>query len=280
MNLKPYIELLRIKDWRAYFLMALFGFLLARGFSFPSKDIALFAAIVLSFLAFGFSINDTFDTKEDKQKKEGTNPLVKKEISFKNSLIFSILSAILGLALSMTFGLKVFLFCLTGILATYIYSAPPLRLKSRPLLDLISHGYFAGIFIFILPLLIFNPELIFKYYWVAFSIFYLSIIMELRNHLEDLETDKAAGLRTTACLLGREKSERLLRYLAIFFPLALLLVYFLISWPYLIFFLVSTLVFLLLFLLSKNHPLNKNYRILDIYALSILGLFAMVKMLC
>jgi len=277
-NSKPYLKLLRIRDWRAYFLMALFGFVVSKGFLFPLKDIAIFASIILLFLAFGFAINDSFDAKEDEYKKRGTSPLVSKELNFKNSLIFATLLALLGLIFSLTFGLKVFLFCLTGVITTIFYSAPPLRLKSRPLLDLISHGFFAGAFIFILPLLIFNPELIVKYYPITLSIFYLSVILELRNHLEDFEIDKAAGLKTTACVLGRENSERLLRYLTILFPLILFPVYSLISWQYLIFFLISTLLFLPLFLLSKNSGLGRNYRILDVYAVFVLGLFAIAKL--
>lgn len=277
-NSKPYLKLLRIKDWRAYFFMALFGFLLAKGFLFPVREIAIFTSIILLFLAFGFSINDSFDIEEDKHKEGGTNPLVSKELSFKKGFIFAVVSGLLGLILSLAFGPKVFLFSLTGILAVLSYSAPPLRLKSRPLLDLISHGYFAGVFIFILPLLIFNHGLISRYYSIALSIFYISVILELRNHLEDFEIDKAAGLKTTVCVLGRKNSERLLRYLAIFVPLVIFPVYSLISWHYLIFFLLFSITFLPFFLLGKSPELGKNYRIFDIYLLLVLGLFAIVTM--
>jgi len=151
MNWKPYLRLLRVPNWRGYFLMASFGFLIAKGFLFSFKDIIIFYAIILLFLAFGFSVNDCFDTKEDEYKKDSVNPIVKKEIIFKKALFLSILLGILGLTLSAVFGLKVLLFSLAGVLLSFFYSAPPLRTKSRPLIDLISHGLFAGAFLFFCP---------------------------------------------------------------------------------------------------------------------------------
>lgn len=263
-NLRAYFRLLRIKDWRAYFFMATFGFIVSKGFLFPIKDIFLFWLIVFLFLTFGFSVNDCFDIKEDRYHKNKENPLVRKEISFKKGLSFSILIGILGLILSNFFGLKVFLFCLVAALIGFFYSAPPLRLKSKPFLDLISHGLFAGAFIFILPLMIFKKELNLIYYLTTFSIFYFSLILELRNHLEDFEIDKKANLKTTVCILGYKNSERLLRYSAILYPLILLSI-FLLTQKFLLLFLTLSLIFLFLFLFSKNYRLIKNYQILDFY---------------
>jgi len=267
MNWKPYLRLLRVPNWRGYFLMASFGFLIAKGFLFSFKDIIIFYAIILLFLAFGFSVNDCFDTKEDEYKKDSVNPIVKKEIIFKKALFLSILLGILGLTLSAVFGLKVLLFSLAGVLLSFFYSAPPLRTKSRPLIDLISHGLFAGAFLFFLPLLIFNSELTLFHYLITFSIFYFSITLELRNHLEDYETDKKAGLRTFVCVVGFEGSEKLLRYLAIFYPLTLFPIFLLIPQGYLFFFFFLTLVFLFFLLFRKTLKIVKNYKVMDVYAI-------------
>ena len=201
--------------------MAVFGFLVAKGFLFPPREIIIFWLMIFSFLAFGFSINDCFDTKEDEYHQNKKKLLVGKDISFKKSLTFSLLIGALGLALSMFFGLRIFLFCFFTLSIGFLYSAPPLRLKSRPFLDLISHGLFAGALIFILPLLVFKSEFTQVYYLIALSIFYFSMILELRNHLEDYKSDEKAGLKTTVWFLGYRNSERLLRYSAIFYPLIL-----------------------------------------------------------
>lgn len=267
-NFKSYRKLLRISDARGYLLLALFGFLLAKGFLFSLKDIAVFWAIIFLLLGFGFSINDCFDQREDKIDKTKKNPLVSKEIRFRRALTFSFFLAGLGLILSGIYGLEVFLLCLTGVLLTLFYSAPPLRLKSRPLFDLIAHGFFAGAFIFFLPLLFFKTQLNLFYYLLAFSAFYFSVILELRNEYEDYEIDEAAGVKTTAHILGYQKTKISLRYLAAFYPLALFPIFYLPSVftpVFLFLFLILTFIFFALFLLFKSHKLVKNYKLFDGY---------------
>jgi 4-hydroxybenzoate polyprenyltransferase len=265
-SLKTYLKLFRAKDWRGYFLMATLGFLIARGFLFPFKDIILFYLIIFLLLAFGFATNECFGLKEDKYQKKRINPVVSREINFERALSLSILPGIFGVALSATFGQKAFLFSLTGALIGFFYSAPPLRTKSRPGLDLISHGLFAGVFLFVLPFLIFNYPLTLFHYLITFSIFYLSLTLELRNHLEDYEGDKKAGLRTFVCVFGYQNSARLLEYLAVFYPL-ILFPTFLFSFDYLPPFLIFTTIFLSLFLFKKDLKIIKNYKVMDIYTI-------------
>lgn len=262
-NLEFYFKLLRIEDWRGYFLITTLGFIVSKGFLFPVRDIIIFYALSFFLLAFGFSINDCFDTKEDGLDKDKKNPIALKKISLRNGLIFSILLAVLGLALSTAFGIKVFLFCLMSILMSFFYSCPPLRMKSRPWIDLFSHGLFAGAFLFLIPVLIFSKELTKLHYLITLSIFYFSVILELRNHIEDYENDKEAGLNTTVVFLGREKSEKLLRGLAFFYPLTLFPIFFFYQQFFLLF---SILTVIFLFLFQKNHRSAKDYRIIDVYA--------------
>lgn len=261
-NLESYFKLLRIKDWRGYFFIATLGFIISKGFLFPIRDIIIFYALSMLLLAFGFSINDCFDTKEDELDKDKKNPIVLKKISLRKGLILSIFIVILGLILSMMFGLKVFLFCLGSTLLAFFYSSPPLRMKSRPWFDLVSHGLFAGALLFLVPVLIFSKELTKFHYLIAFSVFYFSVILELRNHIEDYENDKVAGLKTTVVFLGREKSEKLLRYLAVFYPLTLFPIFFFYQQFFLLF---SILTVIFLFLFQKKHHRIEDYRIIDVY---------------
>jgi len=256
-NLKSFLKFYRIKDWRAYFSLGIFGFIIAKGFLFPLLDIILFLIISILLLAFGFSVNNFFDIKEDKEKGEKVDLLAQNKKNF----LLSISPGILALSLSIFFGVKVFLFVLVAGLIGFFYSAPPLRMKSKPFLDLISHGFFAGALIFIFPFLIFSSELTFSHYLIALSIFYLSAMLELRNHWEDYQSDFRAGLQTTACFLGYKNSENLLKYLSFFYPLILFPIFFLISQEFLLLFLIATVFFISLFLFSRN------YRIVDAYAI-------------
>lgn len=266
--MNPYLKLLRIKDWRAYFLIALFSFVIAKGYLFSLRDVLLFWVIIFLFFGFAFSINDCFDTKEDKYHHEKENPIVSKKLTFKKGLFFSIGIGILGLSLSLIFGLRIFLLSLLILFLGFFYSAPPLRFKEKPFLDLISHGFFAGAFIFIFALVFFNSNLNNFHYLVAFSIFYLSLLLELRNHLEDYPSDSLANLTTTVCFLGPQKSEKILRYLTIFFPLSFFPIFLLFFERFLFFFFfIFTLIFLLFFLSSQEKKLGKNFRIFDIYTI-------------
>jgi len=266
-TLRIYFKLLRIPDWGGYFLMGLLGFVLSYGFLSPLSDILLFFAMLVLFLGLGFSVNECFDLEEDKYNESKTNILLKKQISFRNGLIFSIFLGVLGLILSMKFGLNVFLFCLAGLLIGFFYSAEPVRFKSRPFLDLISHGLFAGVFLFLLPFLVFNSTITLIHWFIAFSVFYLSLSLELRNHLEDYEFDKKAGVNTSVCFLGYNKSEKFLRYLAFLYPLALIPMFLLVPKVYLFLFLSFSFIFLFFFLLRKNYKIVKNYKIMDIYSI-------------
>jgi len=150
-----------------------------------------------------------------------------------------------------------------SILIGFFYSSPPLRMKSRPWFDLISHGLFAGALLFLIPVLIFSKELTKFHFLIALSIFYFSVILELRNHIEDYEIDKEAGLNTTVVFLGREKSEKLLRFLAVFYPLTLFPIFFFYQQFFLLF---SILTVIFLFLFQKNDHKIKDYKIIDVYA--------------
>ncbi len=264
-DFESYIRMLRIKDWLAYFLIAIFGFVVSKGFLFSPTSITIFFTMISLFLAFSFSINNCFDIKEDKLTKSAKNPLAMGKIGLKNALIFSFLLGGLGTILSLTIGFKTFLLYIIIILLSFFYSSPPLRLKSRFLLDLISHGLFFGSLIFLLPLTVFNIKLSLFHYLVAFSIFYFSIMLELRNHIEDYKNDKKVGLKTTVCILGRGNSERLLKSLVLFYP-ATLLPIFLYHCQYLLPFSIFTLIFYIIF------SYKRNYKILDVYANASFGL--------
>jgi len=273
-----FLRLLRIKDWRAYLLIVLLGFIISEGFLFPFREIFFFWLIIFSFLGFGFSINECYDTKEDRLHKEKEKFFIGKKLTFKKGIIISFITALLGLAFSAYFGFKIFLFALFSLLLGLFYSVPPLRFKERPFLDLISHGLFAGALLFLFPLIVFKKEFTSLDYFLTLSIFYLSVILELRNHLEDYPSDKKAKLKTVACFLGYQKTENFLKYLAFFYPLILLPIFLSISYLLFLYFYFFTLFFFLAFLLSKDLLLGKNYRIFDIYIVFCFGTVLLVHL--
>ena len=88
-------------------------------------------------------------------------------------------------------------------------------------MDILSHSLMG-------PLLFFGPFFVFgvrlsQKHWLLVPVFLiLSAISELKNHLDDLEYDKKAGLNTTACALGEKRAEKILKGLFLLVPVSFL----------------------------------------------------------
>jgi 4-hydroxybenzoate polyprenyltransferase len=256
-NLKKIFSFYRIKDWRAYFLWGIFGFLLAKGFLHSFFEIFLYFLSGSLFLAFGFSVNDFFDKKETSKKK----------------FFFSILPGIFGILICYLRDKNLFLFSLLALFLGFFYSAPPLRFKSRPFLDLISHGLFAGSLIILYPFFFFNEKFTLFHFLIALSFFYLSVIFEMRNHLEDYDSDFKAGVRTTACYLGYENSKKFLNTLSFLYPFFLFPPFIFLSKSFILFFIIWSLIFILLFFVKRNYVIIDTYYPIVPYFLLLLSTF-------
>ena len=239
-----------MKGWYAYFLIALLGVIVSGGLYSQGINVIIFFAMISAYLGFSFAINDSYDAEEDRLNQSKNNPVAIGEIEQNKAVVFSLILALAGVVLSTWFGPIIFIFYLTLVLLSLSYSVPPLRLKSRYPFDIISHGLYFGSFILLLPVFIFgslNLELML----LAISVFWLSATIELHNHIRDYECDLKAGLRTTACVLGLDKSEKIARILTALFPLTILpLLY---SNTPLMFFIPASLGYGLLFT-QRNNP--------------------------
>ncbi|MGB9598582.1 MAG: UbiA family prenyltransferase, partial [Minisyncoccales bacterium] len=148
-KLKKFFQLIRIKEWRAFFLIFLFGFFLSKAYLFsPEKILFLFLSF-FCFLTFGYLLNDCFDTKEDFFQKK-VNIILTSGFSFKKTFFLALFFAALGLFFISWGNKNAFLFSLLGILSVFLYSSPPFRFKGKPFIDLFTHGFFAGVFFFLL----------------------------------------------------------------------------------------------------------------------------------
>lgn len=222
----------RVRDWRAYLAMGMFGFMHNAGFSSPLHFALSSAEIILTlifYLAFSFSINNCFDVYSDKSKPDKLvkNPIAAGLITFRVGLLFSV-----SLALTGAFLAYLYFHTLATTLVIYIsmillagfYSAPPLRFKSRPPLDLVSHGLFFGSLLYLYGASI-SGEINTYSISTALSILIYSIILELRNHLEDYQADYISGVKTSVYVLGKVKAEKILYALFILYWLYLVMIF-------------------------------------------------------
>ncbi len=254
--MNPYLKLLRIKGWHAYLGIAILGFVVVQGFVGQLVDIIIFFLMISTYLGFSFAINDCFDMHEDALNNLRRNPVATKEIEQKKAILFSISLALAGLFLSMWFGLMIFIYQLTLTVLAYIYSVPPLRLKTRYLLDILSHGFFFGVLILLFPVFVFGTitDVIIL---LTISFFLLSILIQLWNHILDYEGDMKAMLRTTVCVLGLEKSMKIAIALSLVFPITILPLYYING--HLLHYISTTSLYILLFLRKRSPTILFSY---------------------
>ncbi|WP_048147952.1 UbiA prenyltransferase family protein [Palaeococcus ferrophilus] len=198
----------RFLDGRAYMALIGFALLLNVENASPGVEAIAFVAGVL-YVLYAFSINNCFDVDTDSvnPQKARKNPVASGELSFRAGVVFSLALIVTGLALSLLINRAAALTYATMALIATLYSAPP-RLKARAVLDVLSHGLFFGGLPFLYGALV-DASLTREELLIAGAITLYSFALELRNHLEDYESDVRAGLRTTPIAIGRELSEGL-----------------------------------------------------------------------
>jgi len=199
---------LRPIEGRAYIaLIALALIMNSNDLSFHELGAALIAGVL--FVWYAFSINNCFDVDTDSLNpaKAGKNPIASGELTLKEGLVLSALLAMAGTGLAFAVNRGAFVVYSAMMLLATLYSAPP-RLKGRPVVDVLSHGLFFGGLPFLYGALA-DGNLSRAEALIAMAVTFYSFALELRNHLEDYESDLKAGLRTTPTVIGRARSELL-----------------------------------------------------------------------
>ena len=207
------IKSLRIKEWRVYVGLSLFGL------AFGSSDFFIFIKglfklipLIFFYMSIAYLTNNIFDADGDSLnlRKRDKNPFAQKLLKAREGLLFLavLVSSAIILAL-LIYDLAGLINYLIGLFLVIFYSTPPLRFKEKPFIDLLSHSLFFGVTIFLLGYFIVSRD-IFVDAFLLLGIVVYSIQLELRNEIEDFHADFSAGYKTTAVYLGFKKSNVLL----------------------------------------------------------------------
>lgn len=203
----------KLSRWRQHvpytLPLVIAGTLLAVNQSDTSLDWRLLFVTVANILAmtFAFMINDVVDAPDDALDpiKTKSNVISQGLLNYQEGYFvaggFFFFSAIL-------FFLSGWLSFLAGIstlILSYAYSAPPLRLKARPIVDVLSHILMLSSLIILSGYLVYDvsPD---KAWWVIVAVTMASAYGQFYNQLDDFETDKRAKLRNTAMLIGKRNT--------------------------------------------------------------------------
>jgi 4-hydroxybenzoate polyprenyltransferase len=125
---------------------------------FSIKTVLLFFAN-LFLTVFGYTFNDVEDAEDDYHdlEKRNRNPIASGELTKRQGYLFCFI--VLSSGLFLLFFINSFIFSL-GLffsLGAFFYSWKPVRLKSIPIIDLITHVLFLGVIQFFITYLSFRP---------------------------------------------------------------------------------------------------------------------------
>jgi 4-hydroxybenzoate polyprenyltransferase len=213
-----YIQAIRFESWFGWVFSFSYGCVL-----WPLRSPPLYRAVsflVAFFLATAsiFLINQYFDREVDQEnevKKE--LPLASGRVTSEGTILFSALlvASCLIIVFAVDRSLLYLFLVYLGLLVAY--SAPPFRLKTKPIVDLLVAGIGSGLLPFLIGIEVshqLSDNLSFpwvrKRYFDAFLTVIPLILFNSSLHIiqavGDYESDRKAGLHTFVVRYGREKS--------------------------------------------------------------------------
>ncbi|RLE51801.1 MAG: hypothetical protein DRJ20_01450, partial [Candidatus Methanomethylicota archaeon] len=176
------IKAIRVHEWRAYLFFAAIGFL----YSLDGLRAFLngFFQLIFStscYLALAYWINNAYDVESDSLNPQlrKVNLFVEFAISKTALFVVAALLFLVGLLFTPWSMLALVNYSLMSFLAV-AYSAPPVRLKERPPLDLISHAFFFGNQLFLHGYLMCRPDFSLDVLPMLIIVSYYSVILQLR----------------------------------------------------------------------------------------------------
>ncbi len=161
------------------------------------QNAGLLTAVALGYW-FAFALNDYYDAPIDHldERKRGKNYFIKRfetgdwrlgNVSFQ-SLVVTLLLLLTLLFLPYGWrGIAAYSLCL---FIMWAYSAPPIRLKKRPLLDILTHAFFVETFPYLLILFLIQADWLLLDTLMVIIAALASLTAQLGQQLHDYEFDR------------------------------------------------------------------------------------------
>jgi 4-hydroxybenzoate polyprenyltransferase len=198
------LRLTRYKEYPFFVIItSLLGAAAANGF-LGWKLIGVLTANLLA-VAFAFMINDVEDAPDDAldPAKVNRNPVSASDLSARTGLLASFGVAIAAGLMYAALGIWPLVMGLSCLAIAYLYSWRRIRLKSKPVVDLISHGLMLAGLQYLSAYFSFEPSPFSRWVYPFVFVVGISLYGELINELRDLKGDREAGITHTANLIGQ-----------------------------------------------------------------------------
>jgi 4-hydroxybenzoate polyprenyltransferase len=212
--------MLRIESWIGWLFNFALGTILFTLFTSVHRFISFSLAFILATSGI-FVLNQYFDYENDKKNSLKKDlPISNGDVSPKKALNFSILLTISSICFILYFDVSLLPLFMLYLGLWICYSAPPLYLKSRPILDIIVAGIGSGVLPFIMGLQVSNQlNLDLSLPWV--QRFYLDAVLSViplllfqsAGHIfqaiGDYEADSEVNINTFVVKYGKNISIKL-----------------------------------------------------------------------
>jgi len=188
LNAIRYLLTNHLDAWGMTFVILTLFFVIHDAFS-GQNLILLFS--ITGMYWFGFAVNDYYDAPFDAldDRKARHNAFVQCSSIKPIFIVFSIGIVTLALIGFAQLGLRGRLIFAFSVVILWAYSAPPLRLKSRPLLDLLTHALFVETYPYLLCLCLIVPAPITLDYVLLVFFFLSSLGAQLEQQARDYTID-------------------------------------------------------------------------------------------
>jgi 4-hydroxybenzoate polyprenyltransferase len=220
LNLTKLKLILRLTRWQQHvpftIPLTLVGSLLAVSGAGTNLDWRLLTVLIANVLSmsFAFIINDVEDAPDDKLDPIKTKSnVISSELVTETEGNYAAIAT--GFAALVFYGLSggwAFLWGFVTVLVCYLYSARPIRLKSKPVTDVISHAFMLSGLLVMTGYFAYATSPRVGWYVILCATFF-SAYGQFYQQIVDYEVDKKAGLKNTVVLLGPAKTKFLM-YLA------------------------------------------------------------------
>jgi 4-hydroxybenzoate polyprenyltransferase len=204
------VKFFRIKDALKWTLISFIGFILGiTSLSIETYYLPFFSFLVATFciMSFTFAINNYYDVESDRTnpRRKNINVIASGYISRNISISLLLILILVPIIISIFLGLEILSFCIFLLFIGWAYSAPPLRTKNIPVLDVAWH--FLGFFSYIVWGSLIAGSIGMMTWLMAISIGIFSSIGQVGNHINDYSYDKKSGTSTFAVWAGLDKAK-------------------------------------------------------------------------
>jgi 4-hydroxybenzoate polyprenyltransferase len=210
-DFKGIIRLSRFKEFTSFVVVTtLLGALSGNGVF--GWQLATVLAANWLVVAFAFMINDIEDAADDaiNPSKVNRNPISAGLLSTRTAWLVSGVVGLASIILYAQLGFYPFIAGFASLSISFLYSWRFIRLKTVPVLDMLSHGLMLAGLQFLASYFCFNPSELSRWLYPFLFLVAISMYGVLFNQLRDLEWDRQAGLTHTAATLGPGISFRLM----------------------------------------------------------------------